>query len=579
MTEQEKVPERSRRDWIIILIILLIGFLCVIVAGQWAIRFSPTWKLDTDMGSNIDPNSIFLTSRPNDFFEPLDPSILTQPVWIDVFLTPGASFLTNEPGTPLPTNTPLTINTPIPTAIVSPTSTAIIPSPTNTIIYFPPPTNTPKPPSTNTPVPPSLSADLSITKTDGVTTYTPGGSLTYTIVVSNTSGPNAVTGATVTDTFPVSLTNITWTCAPTGSAACTANGTGNINDKINLAVGSSVTYTVDVDILGSASGDLTNTATVSVPAGVSDPTPANNSSTDTDIQSTLNADLQILKTDGVTTYTPGNQVIYGIVVFNAGLNAVTGATVTDLLPAQITSASWTCLPLGASSCSTPSGSGNIVNHSINLPVGSSVVYAITANTHANSVGNLVNTASVSVPAGYNDINPADNTSTDTDTPTGSVGSGINIGGPDGSDYNPGPNGSVTILFSPAITADGTSTPDFVYYEVLVDQATPPRVDMDWVMIEISANSTNGTDGTWIPVFIWGGSPPSPPDTNSNVDINVIGGLEDDNRQFNPASLYNQTGVTIDIDSIVPPGSYPWMRISGIGGVDGPNIDAIQPYYP
>jgi hypothetical protein len=37
------------------------------------------------------------------------------------------------------------------------------------------------------------SADLGITKTDGVTTATPGGSVTYTIVASN-AGPSACPG-------------------------------------------------------------------------------------------------------------------------------------------------------------------------------------------------------------------------------------------------------------------------------------------------------------------------------------------------------------------------------------------------
>jgi len=46
-------------------------------------------------------------------------------------------------------------------------------------------------------------ADLSITKTDGVTTVTPGGTATYTITASN-AGPSNATGATVADTFPAS---------------------------------------------------------------------------------------------------------------------------------------------------------------------------------------------------------------------------------------------------------------------------------------------------------------------------------------------------------------------------------------
>src|SRR4051812_38910838 len=71
-------------------------------------------------------------------------------------------------------------------------------------------------------------ADLAITKTDGVTSATPGGSVTYTIPASN-AGPAPTTGATVADTFPASLT-ATWTCVGAGGGTCTASGSGNIND-------------------------------------------------------------------------------------------------------------------------------------------------------------------------------------------------------------------------------------------------------------------------------------------------------------------------------------------------------------
>jgi uncharacterized repeat protein (TIGR01451 family) len=60
------------------------------------------------------------------------------------------------------------------------------------------------------------SADLAITKTDGVTTATPGGSLTYTITASN-AGPSNAPGATVADTLPAALTG-TWTCVGAGGA-------------------------------------------------------------------------------------------------------------------------------------------------------------------------------------------------------------------------------------------------------------------------------------------------------------------------------------------------------------------------
>jgi uncharacterized repeat protein (TIGR01451 family) len=50
----------------------------------------------------------------------------------------------------------------------------------------------------------SPTADLKVTVSDGKTTIVAGAQSTYTITVTNT-GPVAVTGASVTDTFPTSL--------------------------------------------------------------------------------------------------------------------------------------------------------------------------------------------------------------------------------------------------------------------------------------------------------------------------------------------------------------------------------------
>src|SRR5262249_30116702 len=145
-------------------------------------------------------------------------------------------------------------------------------------------------------------ADLSLTKTDGVTSVVPGGSVTYTITASNASAIPA-SGATVVDTFPAVLT-ATWACVGAGGGTCTASGSGNINDTVNLPAGASVTYTATAAISAAATGTLSNTATVSVPAGMTDPTPANNSATDTDTF-VPQADLAVTKTDGVTSVTAG----------------------------------------------------------------------------------------------------------------------------------------------------------------------------------------------------------------------------------------------------------------------------------
>ncbi len=253
------------------------------------------------------------------------------------------------------------------------------------------------------------SADLSITKTDGVTTVTPGGSVTYTITASN-AGPSNATGAAVADTFPASLT-CTWTCVGAGGGTCTASGSGNINDTVNLPSGGNITYTASCTISAAATGTLANTATVTAPAGVTDPTPGNNSATDTDTIAAT-ADLAITKTDGVTTATPGGSVTYTITASNAGPSNATGATVTDSFPASLT-CTWTCVGAGGGTC-TASGSGNI-NDTVNLPSGGNITYTASCTISAAATGVLANTATVTAPAGVTDPTPGNNSATDTDT--------------------------------------------------------------------------------------------------------------------------------------------------------------------
>jgi uncharacterized repeat protein (TIGR01451 family) len=122
-------------------------------------------------------------------------------------------------------------------------------------------------------------ADLSITKTDGRTTINPGESTTYTITVTN-NGPDPVINANVVDNFPPALTGVSWTCTPSGGATCPPSGSGNINVLVNLPVGGSVVFTATATVTMSTTFGYANTATVSVPAGVVDNNPVNNSATD-----------------------------------------------------------------------------------------------------------------------------------------------------------------------------------------------------------------------------------------------------------------------------------------------------------
>jgi uncharacterized repeat protein (TIGR01451 family) len=291
-----------------------------------------------------------------------------------------------------------------------------------------------------------LVADLSITKTDGVTTAIPGGSVTYTITASN-AGPSNASSVTVADTFPASLT-ATWTCVGAGGGTCTASGSGNINDTVNLPTGGSVTYTAVATISASAVGILSNTATVSA-SSVSDPNPGNNSATDTDTLAPQ-ADLSITKTDGVTTAAPGGSVTYTITASNAGPSNTSSVTVADTFPASLT-ATWTCVGAGGGIC-TASGSGNI-NNTVILPAGGSVTYTAVATISSSAIGMLSNTATVSA-SSTTDPNPGNNAATDIDTLIPPVAVSINqaIGQNDPSTTSPI---NFTVVFTAPVSGFAT----------------------------------------------------------------------------------------------------------------------------
>src|SRR5262249_33152886 len=169
-------------------------------------------------------------------------------------------------------------------------------------------------------------------------------------------------------------------------------------------------------IPSSASGTISDTATVTAPNGVNDPNAANNSATDTSTI-TFQADLNVTVTDNKTVYTPGRSDTYTIVVINFGPSNVTGAGVTDNFPSVFTGVTFTATQTGGASGFTPSGSGNI-GDTVTMPVGSRIAYTARGTISASATGLLSNTATVTAPAGVTDPVPTNNSATDTDTQSG-----------------------------------------------------------------------------------------------------------------------------------------------------------------
>ena len=117
-------------------------------------------------------------------------------------------------------------------------------------------------------------ADLEVTKSDDSDPIVPGGTLTYTIVVTN-NGPSDASDVVLIDTLPAGVEYVSHTtpagvtCTVTGAVICT---------KANMDAGHSNTMTITVEVVADAGSTLTNTATVD--ANENDPDTGNNTVTE-----------------------------------------------------------------------------------------------------------------------------------------------------------------------------------------------------------------------------------------------------------------------------------------------------------
>jgi len=322
------------------------------------------------------------------------------------------------------------------------------------------------------------SADLSITKTDGQAFVTPGGNTSYTIVVSN-AGPSQVNDALVIDDFPAELGCSYSSEAIGGASGNTVAGAGNIADPLVLPPGSSVTYTAVCEISLTASGTLTNTASVS--SSVADPTPGNDSATDTS-QLIASADLSITKTDGLTAASPGGSTTYTIVVSNAGPSQVNDALVIDDFPAEL-GCSYSSEAIGGASGNTVAGAGDIADTLV-LPVGASVTYTVPCTIDLDATDTLTNIAVVS--SAIADPNPGNNSASDFTNLTASAD--LTISKTDDKQVaSPGTTTTYTIVVSNAGPSNVT--------DALVTDSFPAELSCSYTSVTAGGASGNTAAGT------------------------------------------------------------------------------------
>ncbi len=230
-----------------------------------------------------------------------------------------------------------------------------------------------------TPIPPT--ADLAVTQSAAPSPGTAGQPLTYTVTVAN-SGPNDAPAVTVTDTLPagvsaVSASGSQGTAALNGSTVSWSAGT----------VKSGARATLTLTLTPGSAGTLTNQATVS--AGVSDPNPANNSSSlSTTVGSApILADLAVAQTASPNPAVVGQSLTYTVTVTNHGPSDASGVTVTDTLPAGVSASTQ------LASQGTATVSGGTINWAVGtVSNGASATLSITWIPLA--AATLTNTATV-----------------------------------------------------------------------------------------------------------------------------------------------------------------------------------------
>ncbi len=132
-----------------------------------------------------------------------------------------------------------------------------------------------------TPIPADI-FDLAISTSNCVNVLSENQEINYTIQVSNLGNTN-INQAQVNSPIPQGLANVSWVCQAQGNASCTATGTGAITDTVDLGKGSSIAYTLDATVSAQLLEIITSNASITLPNGITDDFPNNNTAQDSDM--------------------------------------------------------------------------------------------------------------------------------------------------------------------------------------------------------------------------------------------------------------------------------------------------------
>jgi uncharacterized repeat protein (TIGR01451 family) len=235
---------------------------------------------------------------------------------------------------------------------------------------------------------------LVIVKTANVSTVASGGTVQYSITVSNT-GPSGFTGVTVTDPLTGVLDDATYNADAVASAGTVSFASPTLTWTGDLAAGATVTITYSVTVKTPDPGNLVLANTV---ASSTLGTNCAVGSLDARCTATLPVSaLVIVKSADAATASPGDVVHYTVTVTNAGQAAYPAAAFTDSLAGVLDDAGYdgnATTNIGAVSYTSPNLSWTGA-----LAVGQSatITYSVTISSPPagnRSMGNTVVSAAI-----------------------------------------------------------------------------------------------------------------------------------------------------------------------------------------
>jgi uncharacterized repeat protein (TIGR01451 family) len=277
--------------------------------------------------------------------------------------------------------------------------------------------------------PPPQSADLSIAMSAAPSPVSPGGTETYTIIVTN-NGLDTAHNVSITTAVPTSTAFVSFT-SPSGwtASAPAAGGAGTISASIpQLSSGSSATFTFDVRVSAGASGGTALTADGSVTSDTSDPNTNNNHASAQAVVSSPveDADLAINVTASPDPVGQGQLVKFTLTVTNNGQVAGGNVVLSMQTPDQTTFQSMT-VPSGWIGHTPSVGESGLLLATIgDLDVGATAVFTVSARvSSAAPLASLI-TGLAKISCENDDSNLANNQAQASVTVAGTVSADVNV---------------------------------------------------------------------------------------------------------------------------------------------------------